>query len=367
MDYKLLQDEIDCFTSSKSDVALFGVGASGSFFYNYLKAIGQEHRLKYCLDNDPAKHDTLFEDYNVYSPEKLRVDPQITVVIASCFYNEILDGLLAGGFPNTIYIFDRRAPYYEGINRECPINKEEAYSYYNIADPMTQEGLDFCLHLREKHNGEVVYRHNTKMSFDYRKQTSINYWQLPELELSCFDRLTVIDAGAFTGDTFLDLLNRYGERIMGYYAFEPDAENFKALQATVANSSFTPEKVRMYNAGLANANKTLNVSGNNAGQGFNLQNTGDTPVQVLTIDDLDLSVHGKLCIKMDIEGFELKALEGAREIIKRYKPELAICVYHKYADIIDIPRLIKNLAPEYNILLRCGYHMECYASVVRFS
>lgn len=59
-------------------------------------------------------------------------------------------------------------------------------------------------------------------------------------------------------------------------------------------------------------------------------------------------------IKMDIEGAEMDALEGAADIIRTFKPRLAISGYHKPADLWEIPRRIRSFNPNYKITF--GHH-----------
>ena len=54
---------------------------------------------------------------------------------------------------------------------------------------------------------------------------------------------------------------------------------------------------------------------------------------------------------MDIEGAEPLALEGAIETIKRFRPKLAIAIYHSMNDFVAIPNWILNLDLDYEIFI----------------
>ena len=98
---------------------------------------------------------------------------------------------------------------------------------------------------------------------------------------------------------------------------------------------------------------------------------GGTPTTIKTkaIDDLvkEEGLERVDFIKMDIEGSELAALKGAKNTIQKYKPNLAICIYHKIEDFYTIPKYIKEIAPEYKLYVKHHTDMEwetvLYASV----
>jgi hypothetical protein len=59
-------------------------------------------------------------------------------------------------------------------------------------------------------------------------------------------------------------------------------------------------------------------------------------------------------IKMDIEGAEPKALRGAKNTLKVYRPKLAICTYHNKKDEEDIKNVILEANPDYNFYVEKG-------------
>src|SRR5579871_5835622 len=55
---------------------------------------------------------------------------------------------------------------------------------------------------------------------------------------------------------------------------------------------------------------------------------GTLPVDCVSLDE-SLENESPTLIKFDIEGFELEALAGARETIRRHTPILAVSAYHR--------------------------------------
>jgi len=167
----------------------------------------------------------------------------------------------------------------------------------------------------------------------------------------------LIDCGAFQGDSienFLKLPNMEYKKII---AFEPDKENFRILNNKYGEDS----RFLLLNAGAWNKDGKLYFSGsegNEAGGSISENSTGkadEIEIQVRSIDTLCLKEKVTF-IKMDIEGAELNALNGAEQTILRDLPRLAICIYHSDEDMVRIPEYIHKLVPEYKLYVRHHYN-----------
>lgn len=91
---------------------------------------------------------------------------------------------------------------------------------------------------------------------------------------------------------------------------------------------------------------------------------GEVRVDCVTLDE-SLKDRNPSFIKFDIEGAELDALEGARDVISRCRPVLAVSVYHEQAHLWQIPLALSEICSDYSYYLRPhgteGWDLVCYA------
>jgi hypothetical protein len=78
-------------------------------------------------------------------------------------------------------------------------------------------------------------------------------------------------------------------------------------------------------------------------------------VPVTTVDRLvtELQLSRVDFIKMDIEGAEQKAVAGARNTIARFRPRMALCIYHVQGDEKMVPKLVADAYPGYKTSRTC--------------
>jgi FkbM family methyltransferase len=163
-----------------------------------------------------------------------------------------------------------------------------------------------------------------------------------------------VDCGAFDGDTVRSFLRHTGGQFKRIYALEPDPANFQKL------TSIPGIAAKQAAVGRTNGMVPFSAGGGESSSA----GKGDSQVECVSLDQY-LGGETPTLIKMDIEGFEPEALAGARQIIARDSPQLAISVYHAQEHLWEIPIQIQSYNPNYRFYLRPHVYdvwdLVCYA------
>lgn len=165
----------------------------------------------------------------------------------------------------------------------------------------------------------------------------------------------VIDGGSCFGDTALAFAASVGPagRVL---SFEIDPANLAVARHNFAANPALQGRLDLREAALAASSATA-LYRHGSGPGARIDATpSEHPVPVTTIDklveagDLDRVDF----IKMDIEGAELLALQGAERVLRRFRPRLAISLYHAPDHLWRIPLWIDSLGLGYR------FHLDHY-------
>ncbi len=176
----------------------------------------------------------------------------------------------------------------------------------------------------------------------------------PEGIIALSDSEVFVDGGAYTGDTLLAFIRKTNNKYARCYVFEPEPANAARLNALAGRQGF--RDVRIVGKGLWSRADTLLFAASEGAAGSAISAAGNMTIEV---DALDNVSPDATFIKMDVEGAELEALTGAAGTIRRNRPKLAICLYHKPGDLFEIPLFIKSLVPEYRFYLRQHQPVSC--------
>ncbi len=170
---------------------------------------------------------------------------------------------------------------------------------------------------------------------------------MPEIVLGTDE--VFVDAGTFTGGT----TKRFVEKVNGVYraihCFELDPKNqitTKENLSSMANITFEEKGLSSF-TGIDRAE----LRGNG---GSRIIQSGMSDASVTSLDDMFLRVKEDFptYIVMDIEGSERDALRGAKQLICKRKPRLAVCAYYVPEYIYELPKMIHDLNPGYKFALR---------------
>jgi len=161
----------------------------------------------------------------------------------------------------------------------------------------------------------------------------------------------VIDCGAHIGGFTRVALN-FGARLV--VAIEPEKLNLEAFRRNLA-AEIQSGRVKLVEKGVWDASGKLPLNLSDVGDSHSMvvPQKGDKKetIDVTTLDALVAELHLRRVdfVKMDIEGAERNALRGARKVLKRWRPRLAISSYHLKGDPAVLSGLIWDTHMDYLI------------------
>lgn len=317
-------------------VSLYGAGKYGKIALNNIKKYLPQLEIVCFLDDNLIRNSGNVEEVPVVTLEEaIKRYGDFNILITNYYVSSVLNNIEKIGFD---------------------INKVFFWSELLIGD------IDNFIFEKHKNYLSEVYNnlddYISKMI--YRNVIESRYWKKTDLlSLTCEkdqyfptdifklgEEEVFVDAGAYDGDTIEAFLKITGQKYKYIYAFEPDYNNYSKLLERGYEKN-----IQIYNAGLFCENKKMSFSANKGGSS-KIEEQGTSSIQVLKFDDLEVPDNNITFVKMDIEGSELTALRGMEKTIKMHKPKLAICIYHNFEDLWELPLYIKCLVPEYKLYIR---------------
>ena len=335
---------IDNLKNTNKPILLYGMGNGADMIIKVLESYGITYQDTFASEGFVRGHSFHGKRVLSFSEAKEKYGDFIIIVTFAVHDDKTMNFIsdLSDNFElyaPTVSVVDG-GPFTYKFFIENEANFKKAYEM--LADEKSKE--DFLNILRFKLSGNVKYllkAHSEKMKL-YE-----DIFPLTEDE-------SIVDLGAYDGDTIREFLTVTGDKYKKIIALEPDEKNFRKLERKTEGL----ENLTRLNLGAWDKEETLFFA-KKSGRNSRLEEDG-VPVSFNSVDNIiDEEVS---FIKMDIEGAELKALEGAKNTIAKYKPKLYVCAYHRNEDMFALPIKIKELYEGYKIYFRQHPYIPAWES-----
>ena len=290
--------------------------------------------------------------------ESLDTNAEVLLIISSFLYNEVVNELSKIGFSNFVYLDEvlnkNQSCIKEIVKDMIWYRKEQLFA----ADKVKLNQVEVLLSNQESIDTlrkVVSFRENPNSDDYIDGDNDVHYFSDSIAWTQKIESFRFVDCGAFTGDTLTSLVEvskEYGKKIDNVVLFEPEDNNRKKL--IQAASQYQDFQYYIYPCGVWKEDAFLFFSSRSSSFAVIDDNTKDADSYQIMCIDIDTALIGAKpnWIKMDIEGAEKEAIIGAKETIKIYSPILTIAIYHQPHDLWEIPLLIHEINPNYDMYIK---------------
>jgi FkbM family methyltransferase len=317
-------------------IVIYGAGNAGRDVRRLLTERGSS--VIGFLDRQAQKGSSI-DGLPVWSPDGDALWPSESIAIIAIFnpgvdIEPIRQKLERSGFANVYTFLDLHSAFADVLGDRYWLTHRDRYLDWEADVALEADGW---ADEESRHIYASLLRF--RLSHDYAdlptRSTGAQYF--PEIQGRSQRPPRFIDCGAFDGDTLRELSRLGGAEAVA--AFEPDLSNYRKLAETCRSLQNLGE-VTLFPCALAARAGQARFEANGLA-GSSLSDQGGDVVTCVALDEA-LATFRPTVVKMDIEGAEIEALEGARRMVQEYRPELVLCVYHRPAHLWQIPHLVRS-------------------------
>lgn len=334
----------DYLKTAQKPIILYGMGNGADMIIEVLTELGLEHSDVFASDGFVRGH--FFHGRKVLTFDEVKAKYSNFIILMTFAVHDC----------ETLCKVHKMSEEYELYSPTVPIAGKGLFTYEYVKqnDALFEKAYNLLADERSKRDFVNILNFKISGKVNYLFDSHCEKDQLYKEILPLSENESIVDLGAYDGDTIREFLEVTNGRYKKITAFEPDAKNFRKLTAKTEGM----ENLERHNLGAWDKKETLffqKKKGRNSHQ-------ADEGIPV-EFDSVDNVVKGEVTfIKMDIEGAELKALEGAKDTIQTYKPKLYVCAYHRNEDMFAIPLKIKELCSDYKIYFRHHPYIPAWES-----
>lgn len=337
---KILQYKNDGIELNDKDIFIYGAGNAGKIAFDNLKRLNLEENIIAFLDRNADHISQEMFGFEVVKPDDKSLSMSakkesivfISLICDKDEYEEIKKELNENGY--------EKVYHYLGLTCLGKIKESDNSNIIKVFG-MLEDDKSKETYLKWINMGKTLssslFRYEDKQYFVDDVKFAKGYNRF-------------IDCGAYIGDTAEELKKNKG-LINAIACFEADINNYNILVNNVGKNRVAQEEI-LIPCGVWNDQTILRFNTNN--NSSCISENGDELVTAVSIDKC-LPDFAPTFIKMDIEGAEEEALIGARKTIEKYKPDLAICVYHKIDHMWRIIDYINGIVNGYKFYMRCHH------------
>ncbi len=359
----LQQPAVDCPRKVDKPFMLYGAGNLGRMAKAYFAHLEIETQAVVDVNSVNYRCDDFWQNTCLLTPaevsDKQKQQLLLVVCIATIPFTQICQSMKEAGWHDVVMFYDVAEAYKD----KHPLSNGWFSGDFTESD---QKSITAVLAnwdddiSRAHHLQFLAYRYlRQDWVFEMAAVIQNNRYFIPELSSILNQQEIFVDVGAHHGEVVERFLTHVEDNYQRIALIEPDAGNLQQAKTTLQKQA--PLKFEFYHCAVADKQGQQPFF-NGLDYASQLCKYAIEQIDVITLDALAINAS---FIKLHLEGAELNALKGSRQILEAYRPIIVATSYHNRNGLWLLPEwMMKNLQ-NYRILMRmhswCGTGAVVYA------